>query len=150
MKLADKRSRLKIPHDQRSPIAIVAAANEMALELWGSPLTFDQAASHLSAISIEGKRLLFNAFCHQPGASGVDMFRQWSSWMENINYVYPPRPMLGRTASFLPTTRARSILVFQEPMPVSWWSFATRPGAPGLISSDRKHGFFILAFDFRK
>ena len=150
MKLADRRSRLKIPHDQQSPAEVIAIANSMALNLWGSPLSFDQAASHLSAISIDGKKLPFNAFCHQPGASGVDMFRQWSSWLNNINYVYPPRPMIGRTASFLPTTRARSILVFEEPMPVSWWSFATGPGAPGLVARTRKHGFFILAYDFSK
>ena len=58
--------------------------------------------------------------------------------------------MLGRTASFLPTTKARSILVFEQPMPVSWWSFAIQPGAPGLVAYTKKHGFFILAFDFSK
>ena len=78
------------------------------------------------------------------------MFRQWESWANNINYVYPPRPMLGRTASFLPTTRAKSILVFREPMPVSWWSFTMKPGAPGLVAAKRKQGFFILAYDFSK
>ena len=47
MKIADKRSRLKIPHDQRSPPRVVEAANKMAIDLWGSALSFDQAASHL-------------------------------------------------------------------------------------------------------
>ena len=150
MKIADKRSRLKIPHDQRSPQRVVEAANKMAIDLWGSALSFDQAASHLSAISVGGKTLPFNAFCHQPRACGVDMFSQWSSWANNINYVYPPRPMLGRTVTFLPTTRAKSILVFKQPMPVSWWSFAVKPGAPGLVDSVIKHGFYMIAFDFSK
>ena len=88
---ADRRSRLHIPHDDRSPQEVVSAANALALRLWGKELSFDQAASHRSAISIRGRALPFNAVCMQPGAAGIDMFRCLQSWSENINYVFFPR-----------------------------------------------------------
>ena len=145
---ADRLSRLTIPHDQRSPQRLCVRANEIALSLWQRPISFDQAASHKSRIQIDGQPLPFNAFCCQPGASGVDMFERIASWIANINYVYPPGPMLGRLITFLPSTKARSILVFPTPWPQSWWSFAVQPGAAGVLHSEVTLGFRIVAFDF--
>ena len=104
---ADRRSRLCIPHDDRSPLAVVAAANSLALSLWGVGLTFDQAASHRTAIRVNGSPLPFNAFCFQPGASGIDMFRCLRSWRDNINYVFPPEPMTGRLLTCIPADHQR-------------------------------------------
>ena len=111
IKEADRRSRLTIPHDDRSPQVVVDFANNLAVKLWGQPLSFDQAASHVSAIRVRGRKLPFNAFCWQPGASGVDTFSQLDSWTSNVNYVYPPAPMTGRMATFLQHTKSRVILV---------------------------------------
>ena len=149
IKEADTRSRLTIPHDDRSPAKVVQAANELAMRLWQAPLSFDQAASHLSAVTVNGSRLPFNAFCHQPGAAGVDMFRQWLSWKQNINYVFPPRPMMGRLITFIPTTQSRVIVALPAPIPVAWWNFAVGPHAPGLMAEVFVSGFRLLAFDFR-
>ena len=103
IKEADRRSRLSIPHDERSPLIVVKTANEMALRLWSRLLSFDQAASHLTAIMVEGRALSFNAFCWQPQPHGVDMFRAWQSWVDNINYVYPPDPCKAGSSRFSPT-----------------------------------------------
>ena len=145
---ADRLSRLAIPHDQRSPKELCVRANKIAMSLWQRPVSFDQAASHRSRISINGQPLPFNAFCCQPGASGVDMFEEIDSWKSNINYVYPPGPMLGRLVTFLPSTGARSILAFPTPWPQSWWSFAVQPDAMGVVHSEVAYGFRIVAFDF--
>ena len=145
---ADRRSRLRIPHDERSPRRVVAAANNLALQLWGSNLTFDQAASHRSAVWVNGHQLPFNAMCFQPGASGVDMFRCPESWLCNVNYVFPPAPMTGRLLTFLPTTRARSVVALRAPVVNEWWSFAVQPHSPGLVASRNVSGFKIFAFDF--
>ena len=145
---ADRRSRLIIPHDERSPAYLVRTANVLSWIAWRSPLTFDQAASHGSAIEANGTKLPFNTYCMQPGASGVDMFSQWESWLGNINYVFPPRPMTGRLITFLPTTKSRSVVVFKGPVPPSWWSFAVQPGAPGVIVSVRTLDFVVVLFDF--
>ena len=148
IKEADRRSRLSIPHDIRSPQAVVDAANRMAIRLWGCGLSFDQAASHRSAIKVNGRVLPFNAFCFQPGAAGIDMFRCLHSWRRNVNYVYPPQPMTGRLLSFLPTTKSRSIVALRRPIPNAWWSYTIQPHSPGLVSSRRLQGFVIFAFDF--
>ena len=145
---ADRRSRMSIPHDNRSPGAIVALANKMAQRLWGRDLSFDQAASHLSAVWVHGHQLPFNSVCFQLGAAGVDMFRCIGSWRAHINYVFPPRPILGRLFSFLPTTKAKAIVVVQLPMPNAWWSFAVVPGAAGLIDRCDLAGFALFAYDF--
>ena len=147
---ADALSRTSIPHDQRSPYQLWRYANELAIRLWHEPISFDQAASHISRISINGRPLPFNAFCYQPGAQGVDMFQQLQSWRENVNFVYPPAPMLGRLVTFLPATEARTILVFPTPRPQAWWSFAVLTGARGVVFSGEAHGFAIIAFDFRR
>ena len=146
---ADARSRHRIPHDDRSPVRVVQAANAMALRLWQEPLSFDQAASHQSAIVINGRQLPFNAFCHQPCAAGVDMFRQWDSWKANINYVFPPQPMMGRLITFLPTTLSRVVVALPTPLPVAWWNFAVARHAPGLVAEAFVSGFRLLAYDFR-
>ena len=146
---ADRRSRYAIPHDDRSPRYVVWAANRMAWEAWREPLSFDQAASHLSAVRVHGHQLPFNAYCMQPGASGVDTFRQWGSWEDNVNFVYPPKPMTGRLVTFLPATNARSVVVFPKPVPSAWWSYAIQPSADGVLMSAECGDFIIITFDFR-
>ena len=147
---ADARSRWSIPHDQRSPTQLWRYANSIAMHLWQKPISFDQAASHASRISINGRKLPFNAFCYQPGASGVDMFMQLQSWQHNINFVYPPTPMLGRLVTFLPSTEARTVLVFPLPPPQVWWSYAIQPNAIGVLHRSVAYGFIVIAFDFRR
>ena len=145
---ADRRSRLTIPHDLRTPQTVVDFCNRLAIAKWGQQLSFDQAASHVSAIKINGKQLPFNAFCRQPDASGVDMFLQKSSWTSNINFVHPPRPMTGRLLAFLQYTESRSIITFPDDMPTAWWSFMTQPNSAGLVARHFFKGFMVLAFDF--
>lgn len=147
---ADRRSRLRIPHDERSPQQVVDTANSLALRLWGVGLSFDQAASHRSAVRVAGRRLPFNAMCYQPQAAGVDMFRCLHSWRSNINYVFPPAPMVGRLLSFLPTTGARAIVALKAPLTHGWWSYAIQPHSPGLVASRRVRGFRLFAFDFER
>ena len=145
---ADRLSRTRIPHDDKSPTYVVRAANRLAVEIWDAQLSFDQAASHKSAIEINSRQLPFNAFCMQPGASGVDMFRQWDSWRHNVNYVYPPLPMLGRLITFLQHTAAKVIVAFKGPVPAAWWSHAVQPFARGVVASVQIGEFIIVAFDF--
>ena len=116
--------------------------------VWGRGLSFDQAASHKSSIKPHGRALPFNAVCFQPGAAGIDMFRCLQSWVDNINYVFPPAPMTGRLITFLPSTSAKTIVVLPLPTESAWWSYAVLPGAKGLIHRSQAHGFAVLAFDF--
>ena len=129
---ADTRSRLVIPFDQRSTQKVVDRANRMTRRLWGKKLSINQTASHRSAVKVDGLRLPFNAFCWQPWASGVDTFLQHQSWIQNKNYVNPPKPMTGRMVTFLPYTRARSILVLPLPVGNAWWSYGITEEAHGL------------------
>ena len=145
---ADKRSRMFIPHDDSTPQTIVDTCNRMALRIWAQPLSFDQAASHVSAVKVDGTPLPFNAFCMQPGAVGVDMFLQLQSWRQNINFVHPPKPMTGRLLSFLQSTKSRSIVTFPTRRSPAWWSYMTQPGAEGLVAQCAESGFTILAYDF--
>ena len=145
---ADRRSRLSIPFDERSPRGVVSCANDLARHLWGRDLSFDQAASHRSAIRVRGRRLPFNAFCFQPNAAGVDMFRCWHSWHGNVNYVFPPKPLIGRLVAFLPTTRAKVVLALRKPISHAWWSYAIQPQAEGLVAQRDVLGFTLFAFDF--
>ena len=145
---ADRRSRMTIPHDDRTPQPVVDVANNMAMRIWHMQLSFDQAASHKSAINVRGNRLPFNAFCMQPGASGVDTFRCWRSWSENINFIHPPAPMAGRLATFLPATGARVIIVIPTPDCQAWWHFAVLPNADGFCEQLELEGFLVTAFDF--
>lgn len=150
IKEADRRSRLRIPHDERSPQQVVDAANTLALQLWGKGLSFDQAASHRSAVKVAGRRLQFNAMCYQPQAAGVDMFRCIQSWRSNVNYVFPPTPMIGRLLTFLPTTGARVIVALKAPLTNGWWSYTIQPHSPGLVTSRRVCGFWLFAFNFAR
>jgi hypothetical protein len=147
IKEADRRSRLFIPHDVRAPLQVIACADKLARRLWGTGLSFDQAASHRTAIWVRGHRLRFNAVCYQPGADGVDMFSRIQSWAGQVNYVFPPAPMVGRLITFLPSTRARSIVVIPLPVPHAWWSFAVQSGARGLVDRAEICGFAVFAFD---
>ena len=146
----DRRSRLSIPHDVRSPQHVVDHANSVALDLWGKQLSFDQAASHVSAVRVGGCRLPFNAFCWQPGASGVDTFSQIQSWRDNINYVFPPAPMVGRMVTFIPHTKSRAILVIPRTARNGWWSHAIVRGAEGMIHQSVVGDFLVSAFDFKE
>ena len=148
IKEADRRSRLFIPHDERSPPTVISLANSMARRLWGHPLSFDQAASHRTAIWVEGRQLPFNAICFQPGACGVDLFTSRRSWLHQVNYVYPPVPIIGRLLSFLPSTLAKAVVVMRGRIPSAWWTYMVLPGAPGLIESRSSGGYSIFAFDF--
>ena len=145
---ADRRSRMTIPHDARTPQPVVNAANNMAMRTWHLQLSFDQAASHKSAICVSGNRLPFNAFCMQPGASGVDTFRCWQSWDENVNFIHPPAPMAGRLATFLPATHARVIVVIPTPDCQAWWHYAILPNSDGFCEQIEIEGFLVTAFDF--
>ena len=145
---SDRRSRLSIPHDERSPPEVVREANRIANQCWGGDLSFDQTASHRSAISVKGRRLPFNAICMQPGASGVDTFLCTESWAGNLNYVFPPFPMLGRLITYLPSTKSRAVVAIKRPVPHAWWSFAIQPCAPGVVLERRVGKFVLLAFDF--
>ena len=149
IKEADRRSRLAIPHDQRSPFEVVQAANVLAVSVWKSDLSFDQMASHLSSITIKGKQLPYNSFCFQVGAAGVDTFTQWVSWERNINYVYPPAPMTGRLLTFLPSTGARAVVVIPLPIPCEWWTYTLSRSARGVVAQTNVAGFLVTAFDFR-
>ena len=145
---ADRLSRLSIPHDTRSPPSVVTAANNLAMQLWHQELSFDQAASHRSAVSINGRKLPFNAFCMQPGASGVDTFRCWDSWRDNVNYIFPPFPMTGRLTTFLPFTQSKTVLALPIPKGTAWWHYALSPRAQGFRAQITVDGFLITAFDF--
>ena len=147
---ADRRSRLRIPHDDRSPAYLVKAANNLARRIWGVDISFDQAASHKSAIVINGRQLPFNAICFQPRASGIDMFRCHQSWIGNVNYVFPPAPIAGRLLTFLPSTKARTIVALPAPIDNAWWSFAVQPNAQGLLVRLEVGSFVLLAFDFSR
>ena len=149
IKEADRRSRLPIPHDQRSPKLVVAAANKMALELWGRPLSFDQMASHRSAITVDNTKLPFNAFCHQDGAAGVDSFTQWVSWEKHVNYVYPPEPMTGRLLTFLPSTNAVVITAIPLPLPCAWWTFTVLKSATGVVGHGSNQNCQLLDHSLR-
>ena len=148
---SDRHSRLRIPHDERSPLAVIREANNMANYCWGLDLSFDQTASHRSAISVGGVRLSFNAICMQPGESGVDTFLCTESWAPNINYyVFPPSPMIGRLAlvTYLPSTKSRVIVALKKPVSHTWWSFAIQPHAPGVLMSREVGKFKLVTVDF--
>ena len=139
-----------IPHDERSPQPVVDAANDMAMRIWHQKLSFDQAASHRSAICVGGIKLPFNAFCMQPGASGVDTFRCWQSWSENTNFVHPPAPMAARLVTFLPATGARVVFVIPTTSRQEWWHYAILPNSDGFCEQSELLGFLITAFDFSR
>ena len=70
------------------------------------------------------------------------------SWLAHINFVHPATPTLGRLLSFLPHTRARTIVVFPSALARGqWWTNMIRLGAPGVRFVRRIHGFVVVAFD---
>ena len=149
IKEADRRSRLRIAHDERSPQKLVDFCDRLANERWGRHISFDQMASHRSSIRICNRALPFNASCWQPGAQAVDSFMQWKSWADNVNYVYPPTPMIGRLVTFLPSTNSRAIVVFPRATRSSWWSFAVQRHSDGVCAVRQFEGFTVVVFDFR-
>ena len=48
--VADERSRWSDTYGQCTPERVFTAANQLALRLWASPLSFDRQASHLNAM----------------------------------------------------------------------------------------------------
>ena len=124
---ADKRGRFLEPNDFRTPPCVVAAANSMARRLWGSPLTFDRAASANNALP----GLPFNSLWPQPGHSGVDLFEQ-TDWNLHINFVHVPFALLPRLLAFLPSTGSKAVVLAPVIHGRSWMP-KTLPGAPGFV-----------------
>ena len=150
---ADKRSRWADKYDVRTPPSVFAAADRMARRLWGRGVSFDRMASHLNAMPPPGmgKTLPFNSFWSQPGSAGVDMFVQpLSSWAEHINFIHPPRPLLGRVVTFLQATRSRCTLVIPDGTHRgAWWSSWVSCGGPGVRCTCVVEGYLLVALDHR-
>ena len=147
---ADRRSRWSDTYGQQTPPAVFWTANELALQLWGSPISFDRQASHTNVMPPGPRtKLPFNARWHQPGCAGVDMFLQpRSSWTRHVNFVHPAAPTAGRVFAFLPFTRARTIVVVPTPSTVGcWWSAWARRGGPGVVAWLTTQGFTVVAVD---
>ena len=124
---ADARGRFVEPNDFRTPAAVVQHANDMAMALWGKPLTFDRAASANNAIP----GLPFNSLWPQPGSAGIDLFEQ-TDWHLHINFVHVPFSLLARLLAFLPSTKSRAV-VLTPVIHGRTWMHKTLPGAPGFV-----------------
>ena len=75
---ADRRSRWRDVYGDRTPPRVFAAADRLAVRLWGRRLSFDRQASHLNRMPPPGMGppLPYNALWNQPDCAGVDMFLQ--------------------------------------------------------------------------
>ena len=124
---ADARGRFVEPNDYRTPSVVVQHANDMALSLWGRPLTFDRAASANNALP----GLPFNSLWPQPGSAGIDLFEQ-KDWQSQINFVHVPFSVLPRLLAFLPTTQSKAV-VLAPVIHGRTWMHKTLPGAPGFV-----------------
>ena len=124
---ADKRGRLVEPNDFCTPPLVIQEAHRVSRWLWGRPLSFDRAASALNALP----GMLFNSLWPQVGSAGIDLFRQ-TDWGDHTNFVHLPFGQLPRLFAFLPSTRAKAVVL--APMIYArQWTPMTLPGAPGLI-----------------
>ena len=90
-------------------------------------MDFDRAASAMNALP----GMLFNSLWHQRGTSGIDLFKQ-RDWPPHINFVHLPFGQLPRFFAFMPTTRAR-VVVLAPMVYVRQWTPLTLSGAPGLL-----------------
>ena len=69
-------------------------------------------------------------------------------WVNHINFVYPAEPTIGRVLTFLPHTRARTVVVFPLHLAVGrWWSSWTTRGQNGVLATAVHDGFLIVAVD---
>jgi hypothetical protein len=148
---ADEWSRISDRFGQRTPPRVFADANTMARQQWGRGISFDRMASHLNAMPPPGMgaRLPFNSLFLQPGSSGADMFLQPPScWQREINFIHPPAPATGRVLTFLPSVRARAVVVIPlRDCMTHWWSNWLRCGSPGVAATGESAGFLIVVID---
>ena len=151
--VADERSRWSDTYGQCTPERVFTAANQLALRLWASPLSFDRQASHLNAMpprSLGLPPLPFNSLWNQPGSSGVDMFLQpMQSWRSNINFIHPAAPTIGRVLTFLPVTSSRAVVVIPCRLvdACPWWANFAAAGGPGVRHTLRLLDFLVVAVD---
>jgi hypothetical protein len=124
---ADMRGRFVEPNDFRTPPLVFQEANRVAVQLWGQPIGFDRAASAANRLA----DLPFNSLWPQVGSVGIDLFRQ-TDWHLYINFVHVPFAMLPRLLAFLPSTKARVVLLAPLIHKRSWTP-KVLPGAPGVI-----------------
>ena len=73
----------------------------------------------------------FNSLWPQVGSAGVNLFRQ-TDWQEYVNFVHLPFGQLPRLFAFLPSTKAK-VVVLAPMIFARQWTPSTLPGAPGLI-----------------
>ena len=148
---ADRLSRVRDVYGLRTPAAVFDLADELAVDTWGTRISFDRMASHLNAMppSRSAPRLPFNSRWMQPGSAGVDMFLQpLHSWRAHVNFIHPPEPMVARVLTFIPRTMSRAVVAF----PTSfrghqWWSNWASPAGPGVVHCVHKDGFLVLVID---
>ena len=149
---ADRLSRIRDVYGDRTPAPVFAVAQQLAIETWGLPISFDRQASHLNVMPPEGQgpALPFNSRWLQPGSAGVDMFLQpLASWARHINFIHPAAPTLARVVTFLPRTYSRSIVV--SPINLvrnQWWSSWVTPGSPGVVTTTSVDSFFVVVLDY--
>ena len=147
------RSRWSDTYGQVTPDGVFLAADQLAMRLRGSGLTFDRQASHINVMPLKswtGPSLPFISLWSQPGSDGVDMFLQSvSSWTTHINFIHPATPTIDRVLVFLPATQSRAIVVIPWHLmdDSAWWSNLARQGGEGVIATRRRLGFVIVAID---
>ena len=147
---ADRRSRWADVYGQLTPPEVFWTANELAVQLWGSPISFDRQASHINVMPPGPRvKLPFNARWHQPGCADVDMFLQpRSSWAAHVNFIHPAAPTTGRVFTFLPFTRARIVVAVPTALTVGrWWSSWAQRGGPGVVERLTVQDFTVVAVD---
>ena len=115
------------PNSFRTPLKVFTHADRVARTIWGSPITFDRAASAANALP----GLPFNSLWPQPGSAGVDLFAQ-DDWEHHINFIHVPFATLPRLLAFLPTTNSRAV-VLAPMIHGRSWSHKILPGAPGFV-----------------
>ena len=146
---ADAVSRWSDVFDHRTPKRVFAAANAMAHECFGLPVTFDRQASHLNVMPPDGMgpKLPFNSLWYQPGSHGIDMFNQPArSWHRHVNFIHPAEPTTGRVLTFLQAVEARAVVVIPLASAVgAWWASFAQPEAPGVMAFRIVDAFLVMA-----
>ena len=146
---ADRMSRWSDVFDRRTPPNVFVAANDLARECFGRPISFDRQASHLNVMPPRGMgpKLPFNSLWYQPGSHGVDMFNQPArSWLANVNFIHPAEPTTGRVLTFLQAIKARAVVVIPLAVAVgTWWASFAQPESPGVLAFRIVEGFIVMA-----
>lgn len=65
------------------------------IQLIAEPATIDRFACASNA-----QLTLFNTLFKEPGSAGIDAFAQ-NDYMEHVNFMFPPVPMLPRVGNLL-------------------------------------------------